>query len=156
MVLIENFDPNYLLFERAEALVREGLSPRVIIAVHGNGAVPKGIAELMSRAAHLENFEIVPIPEQEPITLNTVMDLKAYLLSHSVSSILVVTDGFRSQRAFLIYDRLVRPAGIRFSIIPVFGLKDVHNWRKSWHGIQDVTLEFGKLWYYRLFVLPAV
>jgi len=156
VVLIENFDPNYLLFERAADLLRRGLSQRAIVPVQGGGQVANGMVELMSQVARLEKVEKIPIREEEPITLNTVVDIKAYLVAHKVESVLIVTDGFRSQRAFLVYDKILTPARIRFTIVPVFGLKNVQNWRKSWHGIQDVTLEFAKLWYYRLIVLPGL
>jgi hypothetical protein len=113
------------------------------------------MVELMSRVARLQNPEIIRVRNEEPITFNTVVDIRAYLLAHHVRSILVVTAGFRSERESLIYDRLLTPAGIHFAMVPVFGRTDVRTWRRSWHGIQDVTLEFGKLWYYRLIVLPT-
>jgi hypothetical protein len=35
----------------------------------------------------------------------------------------------------------------------VFVGRNPANWTESWHGIQDVGLQTGKLLYYRVFVL---
>ena len=61
---------------------------------------------------------------------------------------------FRSRRTFLIYNAVLRLAGIQVGCAPVFGMTTVHNWMKSWHGMQSVALQFFKLQYYRFYVLP--
>jgi hypothetical protein len=38
--------------------------------------------------------------------------------------------------------------------VPVFGTTTPENWTGTWHGIQDVALQFLKLSYYRMYVLP--
>lgn len=160
IILIENFDRNYLLFERAAELMREGYAERVVVPVQASGrdasrpgAVPKGIVEVMSRVARLEGVEMVPVRDEEPITLNAALQMREFLHQHEIDSLIVVTDGFRSRRARLVYERVLAPEGIRFTVAPVFGAKAPDNWRQSWHGIQEVTLESAKLWYYRIFVL---
>jgi hypothetical protein len=37
---------------------------------------------------------------------------------------------------------------------PVPGTRTPDNWFETWHGVQDVTLQFLKLQYYRWYVLP--
>src|SRR5437773_2198069 len=55
VILIENFDPDYLLFERAEALQKGGFAPRILVPVQASrdAAVPNlvsmGIVEVMAR-----------------------------------------------------------------------------------------------------------
>src|SRR4029079_5455455 len=60
-LLIENFDADYLLFERAETLYRAGLAKRVLVTTFPladgtESRVHDGIVELMARIARLENI----------------------------------------------------------------------------------------------------
>src|SRR5215471_13119763 len=63
IVLVENFDPTYLVFERAAELERAGLAPRALVPVQisndtgSANPVSKGIAELMARQARLRTWE---------------------------------------------------------------------------------------------------
>src|SRR5262245_45588189 len=74
-ILIENFDPTYLVFERAGQLRRDGIAARVLVPVQMNqgtlqpNTVESGIAELLARAARVGSIEIVPVREVEPISL---------------------------------------------------------------------------------------
>ena len=74
-------------------------------------------------------------------------------MSRSVRSVILVTEGFRSRRAAEIYLHVLKPLGITVYIQPVFGSRTADNWFRSWHGIQEIGLQFIKLWYYRLAVL---
>src|SRR5438128_9366744 len=57
VILVENFDPNYVLFERAAALERAGLAPTTIVPVEASSdpavanPVSRGVAEVMARQA---------------------------------------------------------------------------------------------------------
>src|SRR5437868_6785894 len=59
VILIENFDQNYLLFERAAALQKAGLAPRTVVPVQVSpdpevpNPISKGIAEVMARQARM-------------------------------------------------------------------------------------------------------
>ncbi|MEJ2083259.1 MAG: hypothetical protein P8Y94_14075 [Acidobacteriota bacterium] len=70
-----------------------------------------------------------------------------------VRSVIVVTSGFRSERAFLIYTSVLQPTGVSVQVEPVFGPHHLEDWTRSLHGIEEVGLQFGKLWFYRIFVL---
>src|SRR2546422_4872807 len=85
-ILVENFDPNYLLFERAAALQKAGLSARVLIPTQASrrdpemvNPVSRGIAELMAHLARLQNPEIISIPDIEPISLNAAHQIRNFL-----------------------------------------------------------------------------
>src|SRR5436189_4511758 len=39
IILVENFDPNYVLFERAAALQKAGIAPRIVVPVQGSHEV---------------------------------------------------------------------------------------------------------------------
>jgi hypothetical protein len=38
--------------------------------------------------------------------------------------------------------------------LPTFRTNPPEKWTSRWHGIEDVTLQFMKLQYYRFWVLP--
>ncbi len=157
-LLLENFDPNYLVFERAEALRREGVAGRILVPTSSDkdgepNAVAKGTVELMAKVAWLPTFEIIPIQPSEPISLNAAKQIKDFLARQGVKSVVVVAPAFRSRRSALVYDSVLTPAGIRVGCVPVLGTANPDNWTETWHGIQDVAEQFVKLLYYRLHVL---
>jgi len=158
-ILIENFDPDYLLFERAAKLKREGVATRILVPI---GMLPKqekpsaiktGLAELMAKVALLIDIELLPIREFEPITLNAAEQIREFLKREQMDSVQVVLSGFRSQRSALVYTTVFSEAGIKVNCAPVFDNQPRENWAQSWHGIQEVALQSGKLLYYRLWVL---
>jgi len=153
LVLI-NFDDDYLLFERAATLQRQRPDLRVFVVTTGKSAVKEGFIEVMARISRVQNWEIVATEEVEPISLNAAYHVRDVLLHDHITSIGIVTPGFRSRRSSLIYRRVLGEAGISPSCVPVFGTYTAENWTGTWHGIQDVGLQFLKLQYYRLYVLP--
>jgi hypothetical protein len=160
LILIENFDPMYVLFERAAELKKAGLAPRALVPVQAShdpavaNPIFKGFAEVMARQARLDTWDIVPIQEIEPISLNAATQIRTWLDRERVTSIIVVTRGFRSQRSSLVYRRVLDDAGIQLRCDPVFGPARPDHWMATWHGVQEVGEEFVKLQYYRFYVLP--
>ena len=159
IILVENFDPDYLLFERAAALLKAGFASRVLVPtpVWGEPAKPnpvsQGIAEVMARVARLQEIEFLPIRTIEPISLNAALQIRDFLTKAQRRSVMVVTPGFRSQRSLLVYQAVLAPAGIKVYCVPVSGEKTARNWTKTWHGVQDVIEQWLKLQYYRFYVL---
>jgi hypothetical protein len=160
IVLLENFDPNYLVFERAAELEKAGLASRALVPVSVSNdpaianPIAKGIAELMARQARMGTWEVLPIQETEPISLNAAYQIRDQLMREHIRSMIIVTPGFRSRRTSLVYQRVLRDVGTQVSCVPVFGRADPENWTDTWHGIQEVTEEFLKLQYYRSYVIP--
>jgi hypothetical protein len=162
VILVENFDPNYLLFERAVALQDAGLSARVVVPTHASWRDPRvaelasvGIVEVMARVARMQNVEIIPIREIEPVSLNAAYQVRDFLTQRNLKSVAVVTAGFRSRRSSLIYHAVLQPVDIQVYCIPVFA-RTPENWTNTWHGIQEVTEQFLKLQFYRFYVLPRI
>jgi hypothetical protein len=159
VILVENFDPAYLVFERAAALHKAGLAARVLVPIEVSrdperaDLVSQGIPELMVRVAQLHDPEFLPIQILEPISLNAAYQIRDFLTKEHLRSVIVVTDGFRSKRSSLVYHAVLDPAGIKVGCVPVFGQKTPKNWTGTWHGIQDITEQFLKLQYYRFYVL---
>ena len=159
VILVENFDPHYLVFERAATLHKAGLAARVLVPVDAArdseraDPVSQGMTELMARVAGLQNPELLPIQISEPVSLNAAYQVRDFLTTGHLRSVIIVTDGFRSKRSSLVYHAVLNPAGIKVACVPVFGQTTPQNWTKTWHGIQDVTEQFLKLQYYRFYVL---
>jgi hypothetical protein len=127
-ILVENFDPDYRAFERAAALQKAGFSGRILIPTEASehdpevaDTISRGITELMSRVARLENIEIIPIREIEPISLNAAYQIRDFLTREHLGSLIVVTPGFRSRRSSLIYRAVLTPAGVQTHCMPVYG-----------------------------------
>jgi hypothetical protein len=159
-ILVENFDQEFLVFERASTLRRTGLAPRVLVPVwlDRDGVrlndVAAGTAEVMARIARLGPVDMVPIREAEPISLNAARDVLSFARREGIRSVLVVSPEFRSRRSALVYGATLGRAGITVRCEPARGPAGVDDWTHTWHGIQDVAQQWGKLQYYRIYVLP--
>jgi hypothetical protein len=161
VILVENFNPNYLVFERAAVLQSAGLASRVLVPVQHSAdpevanAVSRGVAEVMAHQARLTAWEIILIGETEPVTLNAALQIRNRLAQDRVRSMIIVTPGFRSRRSALVYHAVLKDLDARVYCVPVFGRITPERWTDTWHGIQQVTEEWLKLQYYRLYALPS-
>jgi hypothetical protein len=159
-MLIENFDPNYLLFERAETIEKAGVARIALVPVEASSEpnvanlVSQGIAEVMARQARLRTWRTIPIQLIEPISLNAALQIRSLVTAEGIKSILIVAPGFRSRRSSLVYRTILGRAGVSVHCVPVFGRNRPEHWTQTWHGIQEVAEEFMKLQYYRFYVLP--
>ena len=164
-ILVENFDLNYLVFERSAELRRDGVAPRALVLTQADAhdrqlpnLVSVGIVDVLARVARLQDFVVIPIVEVEPITLNAARQLRDYALRNSIRSIVVVAPAFRSKRSVLVYESVLGPAGVTVTCIPVFGGTTPKTWAASWHGVQGVVEQFLKLQYLPVlcFAVPVV
>jgi hypothetical protein len=159
-ILVETFDFDYLLFERAADLRHAGLAARVLVPLTTDpvtrepNAVTVAVTELMAKLSGAGTVEIVPVRQVEPITLNVTRDVQRFLEREQIRSVIVVTTLFRSRRSALVYGATLGPAGIAVRYQPVQGSVEINGWARSWHGIQDVLQQWLKLQYYKLYVLP--
>ena len=159
-ILVENFDPSYLVFERAARLRQAGVADRVLVPLPANSEasetnpVDAGIADLLARLARVGAIEMVPVREVEPISLTAALDLKRFVERERIRSIVVVSPFFRSRRSSLVYERTLGRSGVTIHCDPVAGSRGFSTWTRSWHGIEDVTEQWLKLQYYRFYVLP--
>ncbi len=158
-LLLENFDPDFMVFERARDLLASGVARRVLVPIAQDKTTKRanpvaiGIMNVMASSAQLPTPTVIPIPEVEPISLNAAREIRSFLVREKIPSITVVSPGFRSRRSELVYRTVLNPAGISVGCVPVFRTSPV-NWTQTWHGIEDLLEQFVKLAYYRLYVLP--
>jgi len=158
-LLVENFDVNYDVFQRAASLQKAALAPRVLVPSlftlkrSGTRESSMQVTRFVAQVAKLEAFEIIPVQEIEPITQNAARQIREYLEKEHIKSVLVVTPGFRSRRSEMIYGVELAEHGIRVGCAPVFSSVDPENWTSTWHGMQQIFEQFFKLQYYRFWVL---
>lgn len=159
-ILVENFDPTYLLFERAATLEKAGLARITLVPVEASpdpkvaNPVSAGVAEVMARQARLREWRTIPIQHIEPISLNAALQIRARLAGERIKSVIVVAPGFRSHRSSLVYRATLGAAGVKVYCVPVFNRTTPETWTHTWHGIQEVVEEVLKLQYYRFYALP--
>ena len=159
-ILVETFDLNYPLFERAADLRHAGLAARVLVPLQAESstrepkAITAAVMELMATRSGLGTVELVPVREVEPITLNATRDVQRFLEREHIRSVIVMTSLLRSRRSALVYAATLGRAGITVRYQPVPSAANADGWAQSWHGIQDVLQQWLKLQYYRLYVLP--
>lgn len=160
LILIDNLDTNFQLFEKASYLQKRGVGKRVLVPVavfSGDIQTPatwgREIAETLIRLAHLDSVELLPVGVAEPITRNVAYEVGSYLKRTEVSRVLILTSGFKSKRIHLIFKKALSEVGIETYCLPVWGSQRPETWANTWHGIQEVLLQYAKLVYYRLWVL---
>ena len=161
LILVDNSDADYLAFEHAANLRKSGMAPRVAVPTQEDPHNPDAansmfadIAGVMARVAWLGDFDTIPVPEQEPITLNVAYRVKDYVTRRQIRSMIISVPAFRSRRTMLIYEAVMRDAGVSVRCAPIFGRTTTATWTQSWHSIEDVGEQFMKLQYYRFDVLP--
>jgi hypothetical protein len=158
-IILDNFDNEYRLFARGAELQRTGLASRVVVPVtfpneKDAAAAAREVANAFARLAGLLHWDLIPVDEREPISLNAAYEVRDFLLREHVTSVTLVSSGFRSRRSELIYRSVLSERGVTTECLPMFGSSTPETWTSTWHGIQDVGLQFLKLQYYRFWVLP--
>lgn len=160
LIVVDNLEPSYLDFEKAAELEKIDGAKIVLVPVtaatpasNRPGLVSGGVAEVMIRAARLQSTVILPFREIEPYTLNAARQVAAFLKARSdIHSVLVVTEGFRSRRTQLVYSRVLGKIGVAVDTYPVWGTKRPETWAATWHGREEVFLQYLKLFYYKAVV----
>jgi len=159
-LLLENFDSDYLVFERAEGLRNAGVASRMLVPLIGvreediSNSYQLDFASAMARVARLPHIEPVAVPNRdEPISLNAAKQIRDFLVREKLRSIVVVTPAFRSRRSEMVYKSVFSPSGIRVGCARTISATKPENWMDTWHGIQEFAEQFLKLQYYRFYVL---
>jgi hypothetical protein len=152
-LVLENFDISYLVFERARNLKKAGIAPRVLIPTEGDSPVAREFVVTTARLSRLQDFEMIPFDVQEPVSLNAAKQIRDFLVKENIKSMVIIAPGFRSRRSEMVYKSVLEPAGIRVGCSPILQGDPIEKWTSTWHGIQRAVEQFGKLQYYRFYVL---
>ena len=158
-ILIDNFDYEYWLFKRSADLQhqRPGLEVFVPTIAHDGGDLAVAANEVtnaFARVAKLGQWEIIPVREREPISLNVAYQVRDFLLARHVTSVTLLSSAFRSRRSNLVYRMVLGARGIGVGCQPIPDTLTPQTWTSTWHGVQEVGLQFVKLQYYRFWVIP--
>ena len=156
-VLLDNFDNEYGLYKWGAEFQRAGkrvLVPITVTADRDEEVAGREVAAAFARVAGLSRWDMITVREQEPVSLNTASCVRDVLLRERITSVTLVSHGFRSRRSDLVYRTVLSERGIAMSCLPVFADRDRSSWTATWHGIEDVSLQFLKLQYYRFWVMP--
>ncbi len=155
-ILVDNLVSDYSLFEKAGELRKPGDPRMVLVPVRSSDTDPdkpdplaREIAEAMIRQARLQPCQLLPFRGVEPFTLNVALQVGRFIKSRpDIHSIMVVTEAFRSRRTLLVYGRVLGKLGVSGCTYPVWGARQPETWAATWHGRQDVLLQYLKLVYY--------
>jgi len=159
-IIVDNFDVEFLLFERATKLRAAAFADRVIVPIRTgiNNTQPEAVAlattRLMADIARVGEIEIVPMREIEPISLNAAQDVLRFVQHEHIRSVILVSPHLRSRRSMLIYQAILGTNGVTVRCEPVRG--STARWTSTWHGIENVAEQWLKLQYYRIYVLPSL
>lgn len=161
MIVVDNLVSDYTLFKEAGAL--EKLNGRAMVLVpvrssdHDPGRpdpVTGEIVGVMIGQARLQSWRLLPFRLVEPFTLNVARQVGRFIEGHrNIHSVLVVTLALRSRRTRLVYGRVLGKLGVAVSTYPVWGSAGREAWAATWHGRQEVVLQYLKLMYYELLLL---
>ncbi|MGC8490541.1 MAG: hypothetical protein ACP5SH_02275 [Syntrophobacteraceae bacterium] len=166
LILVDNLVSDYGLFKKAAELMRGDGVKMVLVPVRSSNRDPDEpdrmageITQIMIRDARLPSCRLLPFRQAEPFTLHVARRVGRFLQSRrEIHSVLIVTEGFRSRRTRLVYGRVLGKFGVKVCTYPVWGSRVPESWAKTWHGRQEVLLQYLKLLYYEflLFHSPQV
>lgn len=156
LIVVDNLVSDYLLFEKAAALRKLCGSRMVVVLVRSSDKDPDKpdvvageIAEVMIRQARLQPCRLLIFRQVEPFTLNVARVLGRFIETHpTIHSVLVVTEALRSRRTLLVYGGVLGKLGVAVGTYPVWAGRGPENWAATWHGRQEVLLQYLKLLYY--------
>ena len=110
VIILENYDENYLVFKTAARLQREGLAERAIVPTPifrdptRPGLIAEGFVEVMTRVSRLREPNVLPVRHSEPITLNVALQVAEALETEGIEDVIVVSPTFRSRRSLMVYE----------------------------------------------------
>lgn len=163
LILVDNLVSDYKLFKKAGELMKDDGVRMVLVPVRSSHWDPDEpdrmageITQIMIRDARLPACRLLPFRQAEPFTLHVARRVGRFLQSHrDIHSVLIVTEGFRSRRTRLVYGRVLGKFGVTVCTYPVWGSRGPKSWAKTWHGRQEVVLQYLKLLYYEFLMFPS-
>jgi hypothetical protein len=159
-LLLDNFDNDFGLFRRAAELQRTAAARRVLVPITAPAEpdatlAAREVASAFARVTGLAQWDMIPVLQQEPISLHTAKRVRDFLVSEQISDVTLLSSRYRSRRSDLIYRAVLSDRGIKMTCMPLWEVADPAEWTGTWHGIQNAVEQFLKLQYYRFWVMPV-
>lgn len=156
VILVDNLVSDYKLFEKAGALMKLNSARMALVPVRSSDKDPGKpdllageITQIMIRQARLPRCRLLPFRQVEPFTLSVARRVGRFVESHrDIHSVLIVTEALRSRRTMLVYGRVLGKLGVAACTYPVWEAGRPGGWAATWHGRQEVVLQYLKLIYY--------
>ena len=95
-----------------------------------------------------DQFVIIGVPTNHPITLTEARIVLADLSKRGVKSAILVAEGFHTRRSLWAYRQVALSLGIEIIPFPFFTKYRSENWWRSIGGARDFVSEFLKYIYY--------
>lgn len=103
---------------------------------------------LQKRGLKKDQFVIIGVPTNHPITLTEARIVLADLSQRGAKSAILVAEGFHTRRSLWAYKQVGLSLGIEIIPFPFFTKYRSENWWQSIGGVRDFASEFLKFTYY--------
>jgi hypothetical protein len=106
--------------------------------------------ELENLKLKKDQFRVIVVPIDHPITLVEAKIALSNLSKTGVSSAILLAPGFHTRRSYWVYKQVGLPLGIRIIPRPYFITYQRENWWQQIQAVDDYLYEFCKFFYYLL------
>jgi len=106
------------------------------------------VKSLQSLKLRKDQFLIIEVPTNHPITLTEARIVLADLSKHGVRRAILVSEGFHTRRSFWAYKQVGLSLGIEIIPFPIFVKYRSENWWRNVRGAREFVSEFLKFIYY--------
>jgi len=141
-------------------LLSSGNAKRMVVVLQQNGGDEKIFAlddyslllvkNLQSLKLRKDQFLIIEVPTNHPITLTEARIVLADLSKHGVKSAILAAEGFHTRRSLWAYKQVGLSLGIEIIPFPIFVKYRSDNWWQKAEGLREFFWESIKFSYYLL------
>ena len=141
-------------------LLSSGKVSRIVVVVKQNSTNGKIFAlpnytfllthNLEGLGLKRDQFQVVGVPANHPITLTEAKIVLSNLSKSGVSSAILLAEGFHTRRSFWAYKKVGKPLGIEIIAHPYFINYQNETWWHQVEGFHEFFYECFKFFYYIL------
>jgi hypothetical protein len=140
------------------ALLSSGRANRMVVVVHQDLTGGQIFAlqnyacliatDLEAFGLRKDQFQIIEVPANHPITLTEAQIVLANLSRSGVRSAILIADGFHARRSFWVYKQVGTPLGVKIYLHLYFPKYEPATWWRTVDGCYEFVTESFKLFYY--------
>lgn len=144
--------------QNAMELLSSGMANRMVIVIQQNPTNERPLAlpnysllitkNLEAMGLHENQFQVITVPANHPITLTEAKIVLANLSLSNVRSAILMAEGFHARRSFWAYKRVGTPLGIEIISCPYFVKYPRKTWWRTVDGCYEFISESIKFCYY--------